>query len=384
MSIRIFSLWLVMAVFASPLYAASSKSLTILYTADVHGEDRPTFLCAGKTGGGLARKAIMVGAWRTITPDMLLLDCGGVLPLDNEHPKLRSDIIFKGMNELSYDAMNLSGSDFILGESYLESWSASLSFPLISSNLVSTDGTPPPPWIKRFAILRSGALSIGVLGVMPEDAFDRISDARTPSGMQLVSSSGETMDREPTFQKPSGLKIIPPLKAVADLLPELAGQVDYIVLLSQLSVEDTAALVSRTEGIDLALSHERRHEYDIEKEGEISVAPCGTRASNLEIMELSISPEGKTTIVKSEPIEMGDIVPHDPDMEQLIADAYAEKMREIREERKSKKMGTLHRQLMEGLTMSPEDFLLKMNQEGDAGPAVTGETGGDVEKPSSN
>lgn len=304
----------------------------------------------------------MIAALRSDAPDLLLLDCGGVIPFRANYREMKSDIILKAMGVIAYDAMNLSGSDFSLGASYLENWSESLSFPLISSNLLSVDGSPPPSWINRYAIVNAGTLSIGIVGVMPEGSFNEI----------------------PSAQKPSMLKIIPPLEAVSSLLPELIGRVDLIVLLSQLSLEETAVLSSQLKGIDLAISHEKRSSEPVKQNGETVIAPCGTESSNIEIIELDASSEGKLSVARNRPIVLDDDVPHDPDMDQIISASYAEWLRAIRRERDLEKFQARHEELMKGLKVSPEEFMRNLGREDNAKPPSTEENHTDEDPSSSN
>ena len=304
----------------------------------------------------------MLSAMRSDNPDLLLLDCGGVIPYRDNYREMKSDIIFEAMNKISYDAMNLSGSDFSLGAPYLEKWSESLSFPLISSNILSVDGTPPPAWIKRYTIVKSGTLSIGILGIMPEDAFD-----------QILSS-----------EKPSILKIVPPLDAVRSLLPEIIDHVDYIVLLSQLKVEETTLLSNQLKGIDLAISHEKRNSESVKQNGETVIAPCGTKSSNIEIIELSTSPEGKLSIVQNKPIVLKEDIPGDPDIDQIITTSYAEKLRETRMQRYLENFKDRREELMKGLEMSPEEFMKKLNSESNAKQSTNVENNTGEEKAASS
>ncbi len=254
---------------------------------------------------------------------------------------MRSDIIFNAMERMGYDAMNLSGGDFSFGVEYLEKWSHEISFPLISSNIAAKEGAALPGWLRPYAILSSGDLKIGVLGILPNDSFDAIDKNKRPAGLQIT----------------------PPGPALKRLLVELSELTDCIFLLSQFDIETTKAIVSQLKGIDFAISHEKRSATPVDQtNSETALAPCGTESSNIETIKLSVSKAGPLFILENEPIVLDDSIPHNPELEALIKNKYLDKLREARYLRNAKKLSAKHKALMDGLALPPHEFFTKINQ----------------------
>ena len=255
---------------------------------------------------------------------------------------MKADITLKAMGIMGYNAMNLGGSDFSFGVSYLEKASETVAFPFISSNIVDLSGESPN-WLKNYIIIQSGGTNVGILGVMPESAFDKL----------------------PTSKEPSNLKIISPATALRRLLPEVLKQADFIILLSQLNVEDTSSLANEIPGIDLALSHENRDFHPVLQDGKTLITPCGTKSSNIEIVKLTTDDAGETAIVENKPIVLGDEFPHDTRVDKLIAESYFKKQLEIRNQKTEKLRQEFHKALREGLAKTPEEFFKEMKEEKD-------------------
>jgi len=149
---------------------------------------------------------------------------------------------------------------------------------------------------------------------------------------------------------------------LSNALSQIPKQVNYVVLLSQLDLVETSALVNQFDRIDIAISHERRDHQPVEQSGTALVMPCGTKASNLELMKLAKSNAATATILESEPIDLGDSVPHNAAIDQLITESYSEKLMAIRRLRELKKQQELQKSLMDGLNKTPEEFIKEQRE----------------------
>jgi len=270
---------------------------------------------------------------------MLVLDCGGVFPFRGTHRKMKADISLKAMEMIGYNAMNLAGSDFSFGVDYLQESSKILTFPFLSSNVVTTDGNTPD-WLKNHIIKEVGELSVAILGVMPQDAFDEL----------------------PITKKPNNLKILSPKEGLSRTLSQIKHKTDYVVLLSQLDMQKTATIVNYFDGIDIAISHERRDQLSINQSQEAMVLPCGTKSSNLDVIKLAKKGSSRASILEGEPIDLGDSVPHNAAIDELITGTYFEKLEEGRRLRAEKKRMDLHKSLMEGINKAPEEFIKEQRE----------------------
>jgi 5'-nucleotidase len=173
----------------------------------------------------------MLETIRNNEQNLLLLECGGVLPdRDAAEDRLTAELTIKAMGKMGYAAMNLGAGDFSLGADFLTSIKAEVKFPLISSNLMRKD--TGEAFGETYIIRNMGEIKIAVLGVMPSEAFKRISNPKY-------------------FEN---LEIIPPETALQKLVPEVRKQADMVLLLSQCGFEETVLLMNTVKGIDFAIS----------------------------------------------------------------------------------------------------------------------------------
>jgi len=162
---------------------------------------------------------------------LLLLECGSVFPdTDTAESRLTAELTMKAMDKMGYAAMNLGAGDFSLGADFLTGIKAEVKFPLISSNLIRKD--TGKAFGESYIVRNMGEIKIAILGVMPSEAFKKISNAKY-------------------FEN---LEIIPPEAALQKLVPEAIKQADIVILLSQCGFEETVLLMNTVKGIDIAIS----------------------------------------------------------------------------------------------------------------------------------
>lgn len=196
----------------------------------------------------------------------LLLDSGGFVTDRRISPQARrmlADLGFRAMDQMGYVSMSLGGIDFSLGTGFLKKATTGLSFPLITSNLVYRESGLP--FGDKYFIADAGDLKVGILGVMPADAF-------------------ENMHADPYRDR---LEIIPPEKALEALIPELKKKTDILVVLSQCGFDATNSIVDNLDGIDFAI-------IGGIKEEEIAKIPCGVDPEGKEFL----SKDGKTLLMQ--------------------------------------------------------------------------------------
>ena len=154
------------------LAVSPASAGTILYTGDTQA-----FLevcgCADAQLGGIGRRGGLLERYRETGAPFLLVDAGGFVGLDQkqvqsnemegegdeERDRLRVETYAKAMVALGYNAVNLSGADFVFGADFVTALGATL--PLVSSNLAAPADLPVVP-----ALVDSvGRLKIVVFGV---------------------------------------------------------------------------------------------------------------------------------------------------------------------------------------------------------------------------
>ena len=158
--------------------------LRLLATSDLHFRlldwdylaDRPS------PHTGLARAAMLIRILRAAVPNALLFDNGDFLqgsPLSDWVAESRPEVppaihpMIAAMNALGYDAATLGNHEFNYGLPFLTGALAQASFPVVSANVLGSDGrpvVPPAVLIDRMLTDAQGQptpIRVGVIGLAP-------------------------------------------------------------------------------------------------------------------------------------------------------------------------------------------------------------------------
>lgn len=300
------------ALFLSPAWAENNQELTIVVGGNVHGKLTPTLICGGNNAGGFARKAYAVDELRETKKNVILVDNGGLFAEPaRQDQELRARQSFAIYDFMELDALNLGQREFYFGVDYLAQASEKVSFPLVSSNLVSEK---PLPWLKKFVIVESGGYKVGIVGVLPEKSFD-----------SYVPAEGV-----------KGLTINKPQEALAKVVPEVRRQADMVLLLSQLNDAETTALIETVPGIDLAVSASENSICQTPPEKGKMVMPSGINGQHL--LSVTVKKEnGKLVISQNDPVVLDKSKNTHPIVTQIIGDTTNDYMKDLRAKRREQK-----------------------------------------------
>lgn len=279
----------------------------------------------------------------------LLLDSGGFVTDRRISPQARMSIAelgLRAMDQMGYVSMNLGGIDFSLGTGFLKKVTTDLSFPLITSNLVYRESGLP--FGDKYFIADAGDLKVGILGVMPTDAF-------------------ENMHADPYRDR---LEIIHPEKALEALIPELKKKTDILVLLSQCGFDATNLIVDNLDGIDFAI-------IGGIKEEEIAKIPCGAdlegkefysqdrktllmqvgrQGESLGLARITVDGEGRIIQRKGEIISVNRSVEPDERIAGITGDDMLVTIRNEREKAKEKREKEVMKEFEKLRRMTPEEY----------------------------
>ncbi len=167
----------------------------------------------------------------TQTP-LLLLDTGGAFLKNPEDAanapltELTAGAMIEGLGKIGYDALNLGGTDLLLAPELLRNLAARAAFPLLSANVVDTDGKAP---FKGWIVKEVGGLRVGIFG---------ISGNRPPGAPDFPG-------RDLTVQDP--------FATARAAVTELRRTCDLVIALTQLGLEGDARLAREVPGIDIIL-----------------------------------------------------------------------------------------------------------------------------------
>lgn len=251
---------LVFAPIASVYADEDSVVITIVHTNDTHSRV--------DAGIGFAKVATKIEEIKESNPNTLVVDAGDTLHGQTFATISKGESILDLMNAIGYDVMTPGNHDFNYGQERLLELTGYANFPIISSNLVKSDGTT---LLDPYIIKEIGGLRIGIFGLStPETAYKT-----NPLNVEGL-----------TFANPAEIS----KKMVAEL--EEKG-VDAIIALAHLGIDkestDTSYSVrDNAKGIDLIIDgHSHSLLKDIDNEGKDTIiVSTGEYNNNLGIVNL--------------------------------------------------------------------------------------------------
>ena len=265
----------------------------------------------------------MIESIRKSEPSVLLLDCGAVF----DDQKDTVELHLQAMELMGYNALNLGGPEFYFGKEFLEHARSHISFPYIASNLLY--GGSRLSWTREYII------KVAILGIFNPDDLAQLPD------QELVK----------------GLEVIPPEAALSRLLPEVRGKADLVILLSQFDVEKTLALVKAVKGVDVAISSTSDDAFYIarpEKETTV-LLQTGFLGKSMGLLKLNLDEKGVLSVSERRYVLLDSSVPDNGEIERLVENH--------KKAQETAKLAITQKELMEGLKLSPEEFMERSRKE---------------------
>lgn len=266
---------------------------------------------------------------RAESDKVLLVDCGGVFDANVPEPKLKAEVSLSAMAYMEYNLLNLSEKEFDFGVDYLIAASKEAPFPFLASNL-QYDGEETG-WFQRYVVREIGDKKIGFVGIMPADAF-------------------------PLLSTPKKVHLLPPARALNDLLPTIREAADAVVLLSSADEHKTLAaigddLVERFDMI-IACGGDKAEEHDhVYPRNMVSAEPNAVAIGGTALLAGRRDRSKPLTLGETEHFELGRDVADEEEIHQLIA-----QKREAFKLAKQREKELAHQKMMENLQLSPEEF----------------------------
>jgi 2',3'-cyclic-nucleotide 2'-phosphodiesterase (5'-nucleotidase family) len=205
--------------------------------------------------------------------------------------------IVAGMNLMGYDAMAIGPYELELGASTLRQRVAEAEFPMLSANVLWSSGIDLVG--ERYIILQVGSFRVGVIGL-----------TRVPD-----SQLGD-------------FTVLEPEEVLAVLVPEVDGQADTVIVLTNLSYRSALKLAQTVPGIDLVIAALPRQLPDravrASEAGSLVISAeqplprhTGRRVGRLEI---TIDSDGALKDEVWRSIAMGPEIADDLDMRELLSE----------------------------------------------------------------
>jgi 2',3'-cyclic-nucleotide 2'-phosphodiesterase (5'-nucleotidase family) len=271
--------------------------VTLLFSGYVGGNFGPCG-CENNPTGGLARRVGYASQYKATTGDYVLhVDAGNYFQPIGPLSKQINDHLLDGLRDVPIQVLNLAPEDLYLWESLVQY--EYLKDRLISTNLFPRDSATPRPALYKIIVI-------------PASELGTRSDVRI--GFLGLS--------DPAKVKPnSGFSGKDPSEALAQVLPELEGRVDFLVVLAdiprlrgRLKADSLLYRIAESHPlVHAVLSTERRYLlHSPEQVNNAVVLSSIERGRYLGQLRLQLDATGQVVAYEPDFIEMNDRVPEDP------------------------------------------------------------------------
>ncbi|MBF0226689.1 MAG: hypothetical protein HQK76_14645 [Desulfobacterales bacterium] len=269
----------------------------------------------------------MIDMFNKMGENILLLDNGNVFSKfypSEDNVKL----IFDSMGLMDYSCMNLSPTEFNMGLDTLIELLHPVSFPIITSNLVYKENNRP--FKEKYAIKKIGNINIGIVGILPEELTELISD-------KMLKET---------------LIALPPEKEVEKILSEIRSKVDIVILLSQCSYDKTVSLINNLKGVDIVVSNQKTWSTCTKTNDETNLFQLNPGGGYIDFIKIFKDKNGNIFVTDKKLILLDDKVPNNEKVLKMIGD---EKVSET-----LKEQDKLSKELNKQLQLTPEEFMKLM------------------------
>jgi 5'-nucleotidase / UDP-sugar diphosphatase len=168
---------LVLLISISTLLCAEELKLNIIFTNDVHGgidrtpatfinPDFPPMLGGGGTAATVIKQYRSLSGPKETT---LLLDAGDFFQGHPIGTVTKGQAIINYYNDIGYDAMALGNHDYDMGEKSLIDALANAKFPVLSANIIDTNTSDIPKYLRPYVIIEKLGIKIGIIGITTTD-----------------------------------------------------------------------------------------------------------------------------------------------------------------------------------------------------------------------
>jgi hypothetical protein len=264
----------------------------LIYSGVTHGTLEACG-CDGNIAGGMTKERTVVRWLRESGRPVLHVHPGDLMPYRDLPGKSR--YVAEAAAVAGYDAIAIGDQELREGLTVFRELATEFRLPFVASNLLDADGKPlaPTHLIKSFAGIRVGIFSI-------------VADA----------GHGWYVFDQDAF--PEGITRRPVRETVAEVLAELDGKVDYIVLLSQQDRSLDTRLAYEFPQINLIVGgHDEKLITRPIRVGSTLVVNAGVAGDFVGILRLGIDPKRHVRVLAHEFGVAGGTVPKDPEIEAI-------------------------------------------------------------------
>lgn len=238
----------------------------------------------------------------------LHLELGDFAKIDEVSGALETAFVWDVLEKTGVQAVSPGPRELTLWNTFLELKNRG-TIPVISSNLtVKKDGAEVPVGLP-YKVFTVNGVRVAAFALM---GGGELAGARPPDGVEFGFHD--------------------PLQTATELVPKLRAQADVVVLMSEMSTQDTDRLVQAVPGIDVALYGQRANwEQNARRRGNTICNETGTRGQYSGILVLIVDPDGKIVDFGSQNEALEESVAEDQEILKLVNETN-EKSKQLRED----------------------------------------------------
>lgn len=207
---------------------------------------------------------------------MLLFDNGDVNSGYGRQPELKFETLMKAMAEMGYAAVNVGEQDLLLGLDYVKYVADFTGVPLVSANIVDTDGRPVfPEYVRNETSVGGSKLVSIAVGLISPSFKDEIESINPYIAVEEYDAT------------------------LAELIPRLRDRADLLIVLAHMSEDEAASIAESFPEIDLIIaSHSGEDPFAAPATvNDVPIVFAGTRGMHVGVAKFAWA--GKTAQLQS-------------------------------------------------------------------------------------
>jgi 2',3'-cyclic-nucleotide 2'-phosphodiesterase (5'-nucleotidase family) len=262
-------------------------------------------------GGGLALRRSWVDSLRAHGKDFALLDLGDFMSV-TWAGEMETRFIWKQMEDMGY-AATTPGVREVGNWRLFQDLLRGSTIQCVSSNLTVVEGGKRRPAGLRTLVAETGGVRFGFFGLLGDP------------------------EMTPGEQPPAGIEFehADPVETARQIVPELRARAEIVVLLSQLTSEDTESLIEQVPGIDVALFGRQPHWDEWPgRIGQTITQSTGARGRFAGELVLVVDPSGRILQWGSHNARLDRVVPEDPEVLAAVKQLELDVRAKMEEERR--------------------------------------------------
>ncbi|MDG2266970.1 MAG: hypothetical protein P8L91_08310 [Candidatus Marinimicrobia bacterium] len=264
-------------------------SLFILHTNNTNGALENCY-CPDHPLGSIEKRSLYIQDFINENPRTVVLDAGDFFTMSKK--LLKDSLVCEAYATIPYDAILLGDQELTRNEEFLNNVIPKLESSVILSNLEA----PNLPFVRKYKVIKRGGLSIGIIGILGNNAMKYY-----PKDIR------------------ESIILTDPSSTVNDIVKRIRPRTDLIVLLSHQGFEQDQVLAKSLKGVNVILG---AHSQTVPKEptivNNILISQAGREGYYVGLIELKLNKYKKIEDHKVSTISMTQDMPDHPRVMELV------------------------------------------------------------------